>query len=581
MDNIALAFSGGGFRAACFSLGSLSYLNHVQYKGKPLLQQVSFISSTSGGSITNLVYSAHLFTGRSFADCYAFLYQQLDGEKLLSAAVSHLNGGPGWKGRPHKSRNLINAFSIAYDTLLEQQTLGLFSNRDQQPHLEEICVNATEFTNGLPFRFQSQHPGPGIPNGLVGNHFICFAPGGMQAAAKIRLADILASSSCFPSGFEPMIFPNDYTYDTLDQEQLRAAIRFTANTFTLKSLDDEGARRTAVVPPPAQNGDTAYRSGGQPIKREMKRGNVDWLADEEFNKKLHFGLMDGGIDDNQAINAFEAAYKRREDNHRPVFDLFIACDVTSNFLDGYTLPIEKKTWYNSIPIYGILLLWLAGITLPLWFLTPGRAWTGRLYILTTISVMLALPLIWLGGKLVKQLFTKKKDGSAWTSMLAKYGPAFLRLRLGVLKQMIALRVKSVFLLANDIYLKQVRRMYYNEVFSNPRYKDITIQNAIYDLSKVKFGDATPASGGLQPSPEMIQLAEQARMMGTTLWFDATNGSDRTKEAIIATGQFTTCYNLLKYLGRQPTGGLTPDLLQLKKDLEADWEAFLINARRLL
>ena len=32
MENIALAFSGGGFRAACFSLGALSYLNHIKYK---------------------------------------------------------------------------------------------------------------------------------------------------------------------------------------------------------------------------------------------------------------------------------------------------------------------------------------------------------------------------------------------------------------------------------------------------------------------------------------------------------------------------------------------------------------------
>jgi predicted acylesterase/phospholipase RssA len=34
LDNIALALSGGGFRAASFSLGVLSYLNRIEYKKK-------------------------------------------------------------------------------------------------------------------------------------------------------------------------------------------------------------------------------------------------------------------------------------------------------------------------------------------------------------------------------------------------------------------------------------------------------------------------------------------------------------------------------------------------------------------
>ena len=113
MENIALAFSGGGYRAACFSLGSLSYLRHVQYDGAPLLEKVKFISSTSGGSITNLVYAQYLFSGKSFEEAYRFLLTELDGEKLLAAATGILQNSREWSQRPEKSRNLINAFSIA------------------------------------------------------------------------------------------------------------------------------------------------------------------------------------------------------------------------------------------------------------------------------------------------------------------------------------------------------------------------------------------------------------------------------------------------------------------------------------
>jgi hypothetical protein len=43
-DNIGIAFSGGGFRAASFALGTLSYLHHLG-----LDRQISFSSSASAG----------------------------------------------------------------------------------------------------------------------------------------------------------------------------------------------------------------------------------------------------------------------------------------------------------------------------------------------------------------------------------------------------------------------------------------------------------------------------------------------------------------------------------------------------
>jgi Patatin-like phospholipase len=228
MDNIALAFSGGGFRAACFSLGTLSYLNHLKYEGKSVLKDVKYISSTSGGSITNLVYSSFVFRDKSFDECYAYLKQEMDGEKLIRRALEIMHHGKLWKERPAKSRNLINAFSMAYDELLEREMFSLFEDRSKQPHLEEICVNSTEFTNGLPFRFQSKPPAP-LSEGRIGNKFIFIKKSGYEQSGKLKLSDILASSSCFPSGFEPLIFPEDYTHQGLDSEDLRNAVSYTAN----------------------------------------------------------------------------------------------------------------------------------------------------------------------------------------------------------------------------------------------------------------------------------------------------------------------------------------------------------------
>ncbi len=593
MDNIALAFSGGGFRAACFSLGSLSYLHHLTYgaEGRPLLEKVTYISSTSGGSIANLAYSTTVFKGQSFHDFYDTLRSQLSDEKLLDAATKALHTASAWKERKDKSQNLINAFSLIYDQWLQGATLSLFSDRSHNPHLQEVCINATEFTNGLPFRFQSQYPAPApITNGKVGNFFIFFDRTKPEVFGNLKLADILAASSCFPSGFEPIIFPEDFTHSQLTAKQLRDAIHYTANTFTLKEVDKEPPPQSAEAVAASAEAQGQLRTGDQPVTRLMKYGNPDILKDKRFTEELHIGLMDGGVDDNQAIGAFEKAYERRigSDNQ---FDLLIACDVTSNFMDGYTLPLAKKGGLFAIPAWmpliGVALVWLLlAAFLPYMLFTRHGNWTTEAKILAVLSGLFDLPLLLLLFTALKALVRKKQTPAAWSMMLRRYGPRFLALSTGTLLQMLAARFKSVYLLANDIYLKQIRRMYYNDIFEiDPRFRNMTIQNTIYDLSNVKFGGTQPPDPPVPgkpptpfPSQQMIDIAETARLMGTTLWFDQNNRAADTMKKIIVTGQFTTCYNLLKYVNKLSAAGpLTAELQQLQTSLQRDWEAFRKNA----
>src|ERR1700761_952875 len=85
-ENIALAFSGGGFRAASFALGVLSYLNRVTFteedeplKGNSLLQRVTFMSSASGGTIATTLYALYNASGKDFKAFYIKLYECLSG----------------------------------------------------------------------------------------------------------------------------------------------------------------------------------------------------------------------------------------------------------------------------------------------------------------------------------------------------------------------------------------------------------------------------------------------------------------------------------------------------------------------
>lgn len=542
MKNIALAFSGGGFRAAAYSLGCLSYLNHLKYEGKPFLENVKYISSTSGGSITNLLYSSFIFKGKNFEEFYNYLNQNLEGDFLLKEALDLLNNNSEWVKRKNKSRNLINAFSLVYDKLLQQEEFGVYNNRDNDPHLEEICVNATEFTNGYPFRFQSQHKELDYSKGYIGNRYIHFKLDQVDKAEKIKLGDILASSTCFPSGFEPMIYPDDYENQKISKKELIESLEIKENKFTLD-----------------------------------KYNNIDFIKNSNFNIKgdKQFGIMDGGVGDNQGIDAFIKA-----DNRRKVpFDLFLSCDVSSYLMDGYTLPVYKKRWFDFISIntsiISLIFFMVLSTLLPFitFFLLYNNNSFGLIGTLTRIiSFLLLLINIIILCKFIGMV-KPKREADSWSGILDKYKSKFCSLSLRMIIQMLLSRAKSVFILANDIYLKQIRRMYYDKLFSEEKYKNRVIQNTIYDLSRVNFSESKPSPNELLPSELVISIAEKARTMGTTLWFDENHTKNRLKESIIAAGQFTTCYNLIRFVDKLPTSELTDSLEDLKTQLVSDWKLF--------
>ena len=63
-DNIALTFSGGGYRRFHFWAGRvLSYFNQAQFKGHPLLENVKGISTVSGGTLTGATYAYYKSQG--------------------------------------------------------------------------------------------------------------------------------------------------------------------------------------------------------------------------------------------------------------------------------------------------------------------------------------------------------------------------------------------------------------------------------------------------------------------------------------------------------------------------------------
>ncbi|PQJ76513.1 patatin-like phospholipase family protein [Polaribacter glomeratus] len=203
--NIALAFSGGGFRAASFTLGTLSLFERVG-----LLSSVKAISSVSGGSITAVKYAQSQIEGLGFDEFFLEYYAFLKKDDLADLAFQNLRKGKFC----HKRANPINAFALEYNKLTNHKSFADLDDaiENNKTHLKRLIINATSFNDGLSFRFQNTRS----------NRFD-FGNGELDKKYKkyynhIKLGDALAASSAFPGGFEPILFPHDFT--VVDDKEL-------------------------------------------------------------------------------------------------------------------------------------------------------------------------------------------------------------------------------------------------------------------------------------------------------------------------------------------------------------------------
>ena len=574
-NNIGIAFSGGGFRAASFALGTLSYLHHIG-----LDQRISFSSSASGGTITNLLYTAYRHEGRSFDGFYQKLEKELSGSALLEKALDNLNNTALWPdGDKGKQRNLINAFAMAYDELLfEHRDLGVYWPEKSSGY--EVCFNTTEFYRGLSFRFQTSGKKDSFQ--VIGNKYLKFDISKLETLKKIKLGDVLASSSCFPIGFEPIVYPRDFAHATLNSDELSAAMQYENYKEEIHHLSDPGA---------------VLRS---------------------------FGLMDGGITDNQGLKSVMLADEKRQKHAKPdPFDLIIVTDVASYFMESYEVPVtrEKPAAFMdtaNVRVSGLQklikrinmvegALLLISLTLLVLYALFQLTWTlalgcslGTLFLVVFVIRQLSFvhsafnivsrfnPLSLLNGVFDTSTILPQRIIQKLLSFLTNA-------RFNVLAQMLEARATSVVSMVSDVNLKQVRRLIFEMFYDAECWENRRVPNFIYELSTY---NATTRSNRLNSEGRLgwvatdedkalllgdleniSPVAEEARVMGTTLWFSEKEQAAGKLKTLIATGQFTICVNLLEYIISVERKKVTFDaegkkrLQELKEQIIKDLAAF--------
>lgn len=517
---IALSCSGGGYRAASFHLGSMSYLNHVQFAGAPLLENVKLISTVSGGSITGVVYAMMKQEGRSFTEVYHFLLEQLISIDLLHSGIEMLNPDAPWPFA-YKRKNLINVFAVQYDRAFTSG--GMMSIFDKMDcHLEAVVFNSTEFNHAVNFRFRN------AGSSYSGNYYTRIP---LRQLREVKLADVMAASSCFPGGFEPICWPDDFVHD--QSPNLEALARKNAE---------------AAISP--------------------------------------LGIMDGGIYDNQGVDSI---LRYKENLPLPYFDLIILSDVASPDMKGFqpfkerpkkglrALTIEKLRAKAAKADLGVAyVLWatvIIGLLAPSLFDMDANWLAGMCWTMAGLAFAFIGVRFWIKKQFNRLLFRVllKVRGQISPFYLKRLGLFDIEaLSLHRAEPLIMDRVNSLVTLLTSVFLKVVRRLNYNRLYEEEMYRFRRCSTLIKcltrdNIQKVSAAGATDApgnSGTAAPArnpgfftghydadigPAIERVVEDAAAFGTTLWFTEQEQLNNVLKKLVVTGQVTMCYNMILYI----------------------------------
>jgi len=213
---LALAFSGGGARAAALSYGVLQELARTQV-GSPgnehrLLDDVKMVSSVSGGSFTAAYYT--LWGDRIFSDYEpCFLKKRIETGLILRLAEPW-----NWARLASPKFSTSDLAAEYYDRLLfKGATFGDLAPKSARPFL---IVNATDLAIGARFEFTQ-------------DQFDLLR----SDVSKFPISRAVAASAAFPPYFGPLVLKNySAEHPASEPEGLQSVLSDPNASSRLKNL---------------------------------------------------------------------------------------------------------------------------------------------------------------------------------------------------------------------------------------------------------------------------------------------------------------------------------------------------------
>ena len=541
---IGMTFSGGGYRAATFDLGVLSFLNSVTLdEGGTLLDCVVAFSSVSGGTLPALKYMLAQAQKQPVEEMINEVFDFLCENDLVSEALGQMS-----EEKKNPKVSLIRIMADIYDEFLfNHKNIGTIADNIRHITVKDYTALATDFSTALPFRFRvAEYPkdsnGNAMPYYVFGNneHRIKHID-----ARKITMGEVMACSSCFPGGFEPMMFPEDF--------------KFYKEHKTIA---------------------------------EKYLSVVDCQAGE--TEQCGFGIMDGGVTDNEGIESIIIAEERLESctakvakdsatagsSTGKVLDLIIISDVSSPYIkEGYA-PHKQWLWdwLGKLTIKRLRNYFvMAGVIIAALLAQALYKGNGLWTVVTTALLTMVSSLLCCGAWLKKRIHNVIAE-----TVIGNKARFINSMKFAACESMLMNRATSVLKMSSEVFLKRQRQLNYDRIHDDQEWKNRRISNLVYELRDGKRGGKkAPIDPTLKPTAEIQSNSAIAADMVTTLWFTDKDMANGVPQALLAAGQYTVCYNLIDYIDRiqnDPTN-LSPahaTIIALRPRLMQAWKAFQKN-----
>lgn len=510
MAEIALSLSGGGYRAAMYHLGTLHYLNHLKLNdGTSLLDNVNTISTISGGSITGLWYLMHYCQGKDIEQSFHKLYEILSSVDTMNKAFTALTAD-----KADNCKLILHMVNLYDEMFFHNATFQLILDHINDGHIHHFSANGTDFSSGTAFRFQAARRKANKQLAVIGNNTNKLKP---EIAGQIKLSEILAVSSCFPGGFEPVAFPDDFHFAS-------------------------------------------------------KTENAAFVKDA-----AKFELMDGGVVDNQGTEPLLLANDQMCESgkkNEAMHDLILLSDVSTRYVDDdHIIDLGFSKHWNLTAVHwliiGLMLIFAGFIAIGIGFDSPLLIGAG----IAALAIV-GFEGLWL---IIKECELMRKLNKL--PLGVRFNP-LRRMSFYKLGKLLESRVNCMFTLSQEIFMKPIRQMRYMMIYGDTKWTNRRKSSNVHDLaSDGSWMNKKGEEKYLIPSSKMIENSNMAAHFGTTLWFTKDDMAKGMPQALFAAGQYTLCFNLLEYIAKmkatnmENTNEFHQQLLELEPTLRSDWEKF--------
>ena len=492
-------------------------------------------------------------------------------------------------------------------------------------HLKEMIFNATEFKSGTAFRFQVSEF-----RCLMGNAHVSLC---MKHARQIRLADIMAASSCIPMGMEPLFFPDDFHWpddkrdphfnkvvDRPTCDEISAALK--RNTDTAQTnialmdggiYDNQGIASTLLALNRRQNPHTdpdnnecgqSMKSRGDPTRSQEY---ANWMSGNVV-QGASYQTVTVSSSDLDLLIISDTPKRKASIYPRIAFEKTVDSPPTGRIAKAsHSLKGWFKEWLEArtlgwLDVLGKVMLVIVFVSIGVnsWELIDGSWWQAdhgwfsnlKHVMFQVITPLLILPTVFILLALLKLNRIKAEKAMQtlipdWEKAPKKY---MNKLTVGNLLNMAMLRYGSVSAVTPTIFMKRIRALSYAAARSRPDLQNRIQPNEIFNLQDAHYKQDTlhlelERREAWPPPQEMMRIVDISASMATKLWIDpAKKNSLNDLDHLVITGQCTMCYNLMRYLWdkcRRDDEFLLPETADLFETAVTEWVKLVASPQSLL